>query len=87
MRKADHRSTTYVVYPAALLDGWEVVKEHDDHPVAFERRETAVDYAETQAVLHGGGFVKLENWYGDVERTWRVDARELPRYRGALAAG
>jgi hypothetical protein len=86
MTTADRQSTTYVVYPTALFDGWEVVREHGDDPVAFARRETAVDYAETRAVQDGGGLVKLENWYGVVERIWRVDARPAPRPHRALAA-
>jgi hypothetical protein len=67
MRKAEERSSVYVVYPAALLDGWEVVKEHDDKPVSFDTREEATAYARTQAVMDGGAVIKLEDWYGNTE--------------------
>ena len=63
--------STYVVYPAALFDGWEVTKE-GDQPVSFDAREEAIAYARAQAVLEGGAIVRLENWFGDVERTVRV---------------
>ena len=63
----------YVVYPAALFDGWEVVKEHSDRPTIFDTRENATSYAKAQAVIDGGGFVKLENWFGDTEGVWEVE--------------
>ena len=65
MRKVERPQTVYVVYPAALLDGWEVVKEHDDEPVSFDTREQASAYAKAQAVLDGGALIKFENWYGE----------------------
>jgi hypothetical protein len=57
----------YVVYPAALFDGWEVVREHDEDAVWFESREAATAYAAALATTAGGGIVKVENWFGDVE--------------------
>ena len=63
---------TYVVYPAALLDGWEVVKECEDEAARFDSREEAIVYAKAKAVFGGGAVVKLENWYGDTETTWEV---------------
>ena len=38
----------YVVYPAALFDGWEVVKEHDDKPAFFYTVEGATVYAKAR---------------------------------------
>ena len=71
----------YVVFPAALLDGWEVVKEPSDQSVHFGSRETAVAYARAQAEADGGGSVRLENWYGDLESALevrpRIDSRRL----------
>ena len=61
MSKAEKRSI-YVVYPGALFDGWEVVKEHSDNPAVFDTQEKAAAYAKAQAVMDGGGVVKLENW-------------------------
>ena len=66
---------TYVVYPAALLDGWEVVKECEDEPARFDSREEAIVYAKAKAVFDGGAVFKLENWYGDTETTWKVQPR------------
>jgi hypothetical protein len=66
---------TYVVYPAALLDGWEVVKECEDEPACFHSREEAIVFAKAKAVFDGGAVVKLENWYGDTETTWEVQPR------------
>lgn len=69
-------SVTYVIYPAALFDGWEVVKEGDPAPPAFFPTEPeAIRYAERQAALDGGAAVKLENWFGDTVRVWDVSAR------------
>jgi hypothetical protein len=73
MRKAEKQPSAYVVYPAALFDGWEVVKERDDNPAFFNTREEAISYAKAQAVMDGGGVVKLENWFGDTERVWEVE--------------
>lgn len=67
MRKAEKQPTLYVVYPAALFDGWEVVTEHGDAPIFFNTREQATAYAKTRAAMNGGGVVKLENWFGDTE--------------------
>jgi hypothetical protein len=69
-----HEQTTpvYVVYPAALFDGWEVVKEDDDAPVFFQTRAEAIAYAEARAAMHGRALVKIENWFGDTERVWEV---------------
>ena len=57
----------YVVYPAALFDGWEVVREHDEEPVWFESRVAAITYARERVATAGGGIVKIENWFGDTE--------------------
>jgi hypothetical protein len=76
----------YVVYPAALFDGWEVVTD-DDNPMVFDQREQAVRYAEAQAALNGGAVVKVENWFGDLERIWEVPALEPLQRQSALAAG
>ena len=77
----------YVVYPAALFDGWEVVREGDDQPTLFEEQQQAIRYAETQAALAGGAVVKLENWFGDLERVWEVRSETPLAPRAALAAG
>ena len=77
----------YVVYPAALLDGWEVVRENDDQPTVFEEQEQAIRYAEAQAALAGGAVVKLENWFGDLERLWEVRSGTPVTGRCAVAAG
>lgn len=74
MRKAEKQ--VYVVYPAALFDGWEVVKEHDDTPVFFGAREEATSYANARAAMDGGALVKLENWFGDTECAWEILAPE-----------
>ena len=66
----------YVVYPAALFDGWEVVTEHDDTPVFFGAREEATSYANARAAMDGGALVKLENWFGDTECAWEILAPE-----------
>ena len=67
MRTAEQGTSVYIVYPAALLDGWEVVREHDDKPVSFDTREEATVYARAQAVMDGGAVIKLEDWYGNTE--------------------
>jgi len=72
MRKAGKQPTVYVVYTAALFDGWEVVTEHGDAPIFFNTRGQAISYAKTRAAMNGGGVVKLENWYGDTEALWEV---------------
>jgi hypothetical protein len=72
MRKAEKQPTVYVVYPAALFDGWEVVKDHDEDPAFFDTREKATSYAKARAVMEGGAVVKLENWFGDTESVWEV---------------
>jgi len=72
MRKAEKQ--VYVVYPAALFDGWEVVKEYDDTPVFFDTREGATSYATARAARDGGAVVKLENWFGDTECVWEIPA-------------
>jgi hypothetical protein len=83
MTDAAMQRPVYVVYPAALFDGWEVVAEHDGEPVFFATRDQATVYAETQAATLGGGVVKLENWFGDIEGIWEVSSRAGRR----LAAG
>ncbi len=70
------RAPVYVVYPAALFDGWEVVAEHDgDDPAFFDTREQATAYAKRRAATNGGGVVKLENWFGDTQGVWEVPAQ------------
>jgi hypothetical protein len=81
MNKAELRLPVYVVYPAALFDGWEVVVEQDAatdddvEPASFDTRDDATAYAEDLARSSGGGIVKLENWFGDTEGAWEVPAR------------
>jgi hypothetical protein len=72
MKRDQHQTTVYVVYPAALFDGWEIVKEHDDAPVFFETCEAAIAYADARAAMDGGALVKMENWFGDTERVREV---------------
>jgi hypothetical protein len=72
--KAEKQPATYVVYPAALFDGWEVVKEHGDDAVFFDTREEATAYANARALMDGGAVVKLENWFGDTESLWEVQS-------------
>jgi hypothetical protein len=72
MRRAEKQPSVYVVYPAALFDGWEVVTEHDDASIFFNSRDQATSYAKTRAAMHCGGVVKLENWFGDTEAIWEV---------------
>jgi len=67
MRKVER--IMYVVYPTALFDGWEVVKERDDEPVRFDTRGEAIAHAKARAAIDGGAIVRLENWYGDIEGT------------------
>ena len=81
MRKAEKGLSVYIVYPAALFDGWEVVKEHDDKPVFFDTRERATFYARARAAMDGGAVVKLENWFGDTE-----NLREVPPQSGRRLA-
>ena len=71
----------YVVYPAALFDGWEVVKEHDDKPAFFYTVEGATVYAKARAMMDGGAVVKLENWFGDTESVWEVQPETGPTPR------
>jgi hypothetical protein len=72
MKRDDPFLTAYVVYPAALFDGWEVVRDGSDDPVFFEHREAAVAYAERRAATDGGAIVKIENWFGDTESIRQV---------------
>jgi len=72
---ADDQRPVYVVYPAALFDGWEVVRDCEDDPSTFGTREEATAYARARAAMSGGGIVKLENWFGDTEGVWDVPAR------------
>jgi hypothetical protein len=76
MRTAEQPPSVYIVYPAALLDGWEVVREHDDKPVSFDTREEATVYARAQAVKDGGGVIKLEDWYGNTESVWEAQQQK-----------
>lgn len=70
--RAEAPRSVYVVYPAALRDGWEVVKEHSDSPVFFDTRQEAISYARARAMMDGAAVIKLENWYGDTEEVWEV---------------
>ena len=72
VRKAAKSLPVYVVYPAALFDGWEVVKEPSDNPMFFATREEAITYANARGVIDGGAVVKLENWFADTESFWEV---------------
>jgi hypothetical protein len=76
--------SVYVVFPAALLDGWEVVKESSDQAEHFATREDAIAYAKMRGETDGGAVVRLENWYGDLERTLEVHSR--PDSKGLSAA-
>ncbi|MGE5793013.1 MAG: hypothetical protein ACM36B_10000 [Bacteroidota bacterium] len=67
----------YVIYPAALFDGWEVVEEGGASPAIFDTQDEAVHYAELRATLGVGAVVKLENWFGDTERVWEVPAHAV----------
>lgn len=86
MSRDKRHTPVYVVYPAALFDGWEVVQEHDDAPVFFRTRARAVSHAEARAAMDGVALVKVENWFGDTESIWevrvpdpgRADARSGP---------
>jgi Uncharacterized protein conserved in bacteria (DUF2188) len=80
MSKQEHNTPVYVVYPAALFDGWEVVQERDDAPVFFPTRAEAIAYAEARAAMDGVALVKVENWFGDTESVWEV---RVPHHRAA----
>ena len=72
MRGKTRQPLVHVVYPAALFDGWEVVREGDEAPAWFESRAAATGYANARAAMAGGGVVKIENWFGDTETLWEV---------------
>ena len=74
MGKTERQRTVFVVYPAALFDGWEVVKDGDEPSMFFDAREDAISYAESRAAMEGGALVKLENWFGDEQVAWEVVA-------------
>ena len=74
------KGSVYVVYPAALCDGWEVVREPSDESVSFDTQDEAIAYAKAQARLDGGATIWFENWYGD-----REGALEVPPRAGAIA--
>ena len=87
MSKTEKELSVYVVYPAALFDGWEVVKEDDDKPVFFDTREKATFHAKARAAMDGGAVVKLENWFGDTETLSEVPpptGRHLAQLRREL---
>src|SRR5262245_8576671 len=79
------RLSVYVVYPAAMFDGWEVVDDRDDDSALyFHTREGAIVYAKARAAMDGGAIVKLENWVGDTEQVWegappKAGPRRAPR--------
>jgi hypothetical protein len=74
------KGSVYVVFPAALFDGWEVAKEPNDESVRFNTQDEAIAYVKAQARLDGGATIWFENWYGDRER-----CLEVPPRAGALA--
>ncbi len=76
--KAEKQQSKYVVYPSALFDGWEVVKEPDEAPIFFETRDAATLYAHARAVADGGAVVKFENWFGNTEGIWSVPSQASP---------
>jgi hypothetical protein len=76
MKRDGPHLTAYVVYPAALFDGWEVVRDGDDDPAFFASRDAAVAFAERRAAMNGGAIVKLENWFGDTESIREVPSGE-----------
>lgn len=73
--RTEKQESVYIVYPTALFDGWEVVKEPHETPAFFETREAATHYAQGRAVADGVAVVKFENWYGDIEHIWSVPPR------------
>jgi hypothetical protein len=86
MTNAGKQPSIYVVYPAALFHGWEVMKEGvDDEGALFATREEALRCAEARAAREGGGIVKLENWFGDIEDAWNVPAQSPARARSTRA--
>jgi len=84
MSRHEQHTPVYVVYPAALFDGWEVVKEHDDAPVFVQTRALAIAHAEARAAMDGIALVKVENWFGDTESIWEV---RVPDHRAAREPG
>ena len=86
MEKADKQPLVYVVYTAALFDGWEVVKAPGDDAAFFETQEGAISYAKARAAMKGGGVVKLENWFGDTEDLWEVPPRAPARTGSATGS-
>lgn len=87
MTTAGKQASIFVVYPAALFHGWEVVKEHvDEERALFATKEEATRHAEARAAREGGGIVKLENWFGDIEDAWEVTAQS-PARAGSTRAG
>lgn len=85
MRKIER--PVYVVFPAALLDGWEVVKEPSDQSEHFDTQEEAIAYAEARSETDGGAIVRLENWYGDAEGTLEVRPRADSKRSSAALGG
>ena len=78
--KTEKLPSVYVVYPTALFEGWEVVKEPDETPIFFETREAATHYAQARAAGDGAAVVKFENWFGDIWFERRIRA---PRTRSS----
>jgi Uncharacterized protein conserved in bacteria (DUF2188) len=85
MRKIER--PVYVVFPAALLDGWEVVKEPSDQSEHFDTLEEAIAYAEARGETDGGAIVRRENWYGDTDGTLEVHPRANPKRSSAVLEG
>jgi hypothetical protein len=74
------RLSVYVVYPAALFDGWEVIDDRDDDSsLFFDTQEGAIVYAKARAAMDGGAIVKLENWFGDTKQVWEVAPPKVER--------
>jgi hypothetical protein len=70
--------STYVVYPAPLFDGWEVVKDGADDPLFFGTSQEAIDYATTYARADEAS-VRLEDWFGHTVVVWSYEpARVAP---------
>ncbi|MGB8432708.1 MAG: DUF2188 domain-containing protein [Burkholderiales bacterium] len=66
------RQSTYVVYPAALFDGWEVVKDGADDALVFGTSQEAIHYATTYARTDEAS-VRLEDWFGHTVAVWSYE--------------
>jgi Uncharacterized protein conserved in bacteria (DUF2188) len=66
------KQSTYVVYPAALFGGWEVVKDGADDALFFGTSQEAIDYATTYARTDATS-VRLEDWFGRTVAVWSYE--------------